>query len=119
MVNLSWTPELEKMWRSRLEVMQNSGPFRGFIDNLSNIEIQDAFILALDEIERLRDEEAFDDEECDGTPFALPAYWRGHDQTVASLCQELNKILDGKDDGRGVANEPWESVRRRLLKIST
>ena len=58
-----------------------------------------------------------DNPDCDGTDYAHPAYWRGHDQTVSSLCQQINKILDGQDDGRGVANEPWESVRRRLLKI--
>ena len=44
-----------------------------------------------------------------------PAWWRGNDAAVAILCQKIHAILDGKDDGRGVANEPWESTRRRLL----
>lgn len=58
-----------------------------------------------------------DDIVLDGTPFALPAYWRGNDQAVAALCQLINQILDCKDDGRGVANEPWESTRHRLLEL--
>jgi hypothetical protein len=59
-----------------------------------------------------------DDVELDGTPFAHPAYWRGSDQAVASLCQLINQILDGRDNGHGVANEPWESTRRRLLSLA-
>ena len=55
----------------------------------------------------------------DGTDYAHPAYWRGHDAACLSLCQIINQILDGKDNGHGVANEPWESTRRRLLKLMT
>jgi hypothetical protein len=44
-----------------------------------------------------------------------PAWWRGHDEACTILCQKVHAILDGKDTGRGVANEPWESTRRRLL----
>lgn len=58
-----------------------------------------------------------DTPECDGTDFAHPAWWRGHSQSIASLCQRINEILDGKDDGSGVSSEPWESTRRRLLEL--
>jgi len=44
-----------------------------------------------------------------------PAWWRGHDEACTILCQKVHAILDGRDSGRGVANEPWESTRRRLL----
>ena len=46
-----------------------------------------------------------------------PAWWRGHDEACTILCQKVNAILDGNDDGRGVANDPWESTRRRLLAL--
>jgi hypothetical protein len=59
-----------------------------------------------------------DDPEADGTDFAHPAYWRGHDQATYILCQMINEILDGKDDGAGVSREPWESTRRRLLELA-
>ncbi len=63
------------------------------------------------ESHRLR---ALDDPEFDGTDFAHPAWWRGHDDTVASMSERVSRILDGLDDGRGTANEPWQSVRTRL-----
>ncbi len=59
-----------------------------------------------------------DEKELNGAPFAHPAYWRGQDDAIAAICLKINQILDGKDDGRGVANEPWESVRRRLLNLT-
>ncbi len=56
--------------------------------------------------------------DADGTDAAHPAWWRGNSAGVASLCQIINGILDGKDDGSGVASEPWEATRRRLLAIA-
>lgn len=53
----------------------------------------------------------------DATDYAYPAWWRGHDQTCAIFCRLVNDILDGKDVGRGVSNEPWEQVRCRLLEL--
>lgn len=55
--------------------------------------------------------------EMDATDFAHPAWWRGHEHTVNALCQKINQILDGQDDGKGISSEPWESVRRKLLDI--
>lgn len=59
----------------------------------------------------------WDDPMTDGTDFAHPAWWRGHDHAVAVFCQKVTDILDGKDCGAGVANAPWESVRRKLLVL--
>ncbi len=58
-----------------------------------------------------------DDTRLDGTQLASPAYWRGQNKAIATMCYMINKILDGRDDGTGIAQEPWESVRRRLLKV--
>lgn len=59
---------------------------------------------------------AIDDPEFDGTDFAHPAWWRGHEHTIAVTCQKVNEILDGKDDGAGENLEgPWRELRRRLL----
>jgi hypothetical protein len=43
------------MWRARIEALQGSSSFRSFIQKLTDLEIQDAFLLALNEIKRLRD----------------------------------------------------------------
>lgn len=59
-----------------------------------------------------------DDPELDCTDGAHPAWWRGHDHTTIVFCKKVNEILDGKDDGHGVSNEPWESTRRRLLALA-
>ena len=53
----------------------------------------------------------------DGTDYAHPAWWRGNDAGVVAICRMVNDILDGKDDGAGVANEPWESTRRRIAGL--
>lgn len=58
-----------------------------------------------------------DDPAFDGTDLAHPAWWRGHDHTIAVVCQKLTEMLDGRDSGAGVANEPWEGVRRRILDL--
>jgi hypothetical protein len=58
-----------------------------------------------------------DNPELDGTPFESPAYFRGQQKCVETICYLINRILDGNDDGRGVSNEPWESTRRRLLEL--
>lgn len=57
--------------------------------------------------------------ELDSTDCAHPAWWRGHDHTVKVMCEKINLILDGKDNGAGVSNEPWESTRRRMLNLAS
>lgn len=41
----------------------------------------------------------------------------GYDQGSAECMASVQEILDGKDRGDGVANEPWESIRRRLIAL--
>ena len=55
-----------------------------------------------------------DDPELDATDGAHPAWWRGHDHAVKAICQKINEIFDGEDNGEGASSEPWESVRRKL-----
>lgn len=40
-----------------------------------------------------------------------------YDYAVAQHCRATLDILDGKDTGAGAANEPWASVRIRLLEL--
>lgn len=40
-----------------------------------------------------------------------------YDYAVASHCAAVLDILDGKDTGAGACNEPWASVRLRLLNL--
>lgn len=58
-----------------------------------------------------------DNPELDGTDAAHPAWWRGHEVSVYTLCQKVMDILNGKDDGSGAASDPWETVRRRLIAV--
>lgn len=62
----------------------------------------------------VREALASSDPELDGTDFAHPAWWRGHNNGSLGMIAAVTRILDGKDDGKGVANEPWQSVRTRL-----
>lgn len=55
--------------------------------------------------------------ENDVTDAAHPAWWRGCNYGTNSIIREVTKILDGLDGGQGVANDPWETVRRRLLAL--
>ena len=58
-----------------------------------------------------------DDPGTDGTDYAHPAWWRGHDQTTFAFCQLVIEILEGRDAGHGFGHQPWEGVRRRLLSL--
>lgn len=44
--------------------------------------------------------------------------YEAYDYGCTSIMDAVTKILDGKDAGLGTANEPWESLRRRLLSLS-
>jgi len=53
----SWTKEIEDMWVARLEQMENEKqPFREFIIHMSNHEWKGGFKLAIQEIQRLREQ---------------------------------------------------------------
>ena len=54
----------------------------------------------------------------DNIDAAHPAFWRGQLSGVNRVCERIEDILDGKDDGRGVfGDERLEKVRRSLLGI--
>lgn len=57
-----------------------------------------------------------DNPEYDATDFAHPAFWRGQDYAVNSLCLAINNILDGKGI-HGIAQEPWEATRKRIQSL--
>ena len=40
-----------------------------------------------------------------------------YDYGCASAHSAITNVLNGKDTGEGVKNEPWESVRRSLLEL--
>lgn len=42
---------------------------------------------------------------------------RGYDYGCLASNVAVARIIDGTDTGEGVANEPWESLRRRLLQV--
>src|SRR5262245_18146283 len=58
-----------------------------------------------------------DDPVLDSTNSAHSAWWRGIDCGIDQCLEAVAKTLDGTDDGTGVAPEPWESIRRRLLDL--
>ena len=72
-LNATWTPEFEAVWRVRLEKMGNQ--CRPFVNKVTELEIHEAFILALNEIERLRNR--YEPRQIDNSNHALddvPAY---------------------------------------------
>lgn len=71
---------------------------------------QRAFIA---EIERL----CGDNETTDGNDAAHPLYRRGSDATFSAMSEQLRKILDGEDDCSGACQEPWDTLRHRVLRL--
>lgn len=69
--------------------------------------------------ENIRDDArlTLDDPSLDATDFAHPAWWRGEEYAIRQICAKISNILDGKDKGTGVYQEPFESLRRRLLRL--
>ena len=53
-MQVKWTSELELVWRNRLRESKGDNPFHAYIQCLIDDEIEIAFSLALDELERLR-----------------------------------------------------------------
>lgn len=49
--------------------------------------------------------------------YNISSYERGHADAVEFICRLANHVLDGKDDGKNTAKEPWQSLRKRLLEI--
>jgi hypothetical protein len=42
---------------------------------------------------------------------------QAYDYGCASAEAAVRNVLDGKDKGHGMANEPWQSLRKRLLGL--
>ncbi|CAB4140596.1 hypothetical protein UFOVP398_54 [uncultured Caudovirales phage] len=66
-----------------------------------------------EQVKRLKQEQI----ETDGTDFAHREWWRGYDDAFNHTCLDLQEMLDGKDNGVGTCNEPWETLRRRVLAL--
>lgn len=58
-----------------------------------------------------------DDPVMDGTDFAHPAWWRGHEYSFTRSCKEINDILDGTKANVGTSVQPWQQLRQRLYDI--
>ena len=67
--------------------------------------------------DRLAELSEQDDTDRDCTDAAHQAWWRGETYGFAEAMRAIEKILNCEHDGHGVANEPWEPVRRRLLEL--
>lgn len=60
----------------------------------------------------------WDDDILDGTDGAHPAWWRGHDDTIASVVQQINKLLDGKNGEKfGKSTQPYHRLYRRIYRL--
>ena len=55
-----------------------------------------------------------DNPNLDCTDWAHPAWWRGNDAGVASVCKMLHEIIDGKYPTGTVGYEPLEKLRWRI-----
>jgi hypothetical protein len=60
---------------------------------------------------------AGDDPKCDDTPFSHPAYERGKENAYKTLTWLIHRLLDGTQPDIGTANEPWGSLRSRLIEL--
>lgn len=53
--------------------------------------------------------------------FILDAATKGelaaYEYAVQNMCVAVRKILNGKDTGHGICNEPWQSLRVQLLEL--
>lgn len=47
----------------------------------------------------------------------LAAYHMGIVEGGKAICFAVNELLNGNDDGSCLSPEPWESTRRRLLRL--
>lgn len=116
-------PLIDKNYKSCLNHAADLNEELGKIAELVGINgslfNRDDLIDAVKKLAASLKQETPDNSELDATDGAHPAWWRGHDHATKVFCQKVNEILDGKDDGSGVASEPWESTRRRLLKQET
>ena len=62
-----------------------------------------------------------DDPEADGTDFAHPAWWRGHEQSTEMMIYHVNQILDdiikGQQPSGTYGNANMNKLRERLYNL--
>lgn len=58
-----------------------------------------------------------DNPQWDCTDAAHPAWWRGEKWGVYKAAELIADILSGKDTGKGVMNEPLETMRRSVFEL--
>ena len=97
-----------KPWRDRVTMIDGKPDTYSWHDAVTQMEAE------IDELRAALAQQQ-DNPELDGSDWSHPAWWRGHDHTTTMFCKKVNDILDGKDDGAGVGNPPWETLRRRLI----
>lgn len=57
-----------------------------------------------------------DEPDLDGTDFAHPAWWRGHDSCAQQIVAMLERTIKGDDNGSGVIGSAGlERIRRWIL----
>lgn len=60
----------------------------------------------------------WDRDTLDGTDGAHPAWWRGHDDTIASVVKQINLLLDGKSTEKfGTSTQPYHRLYRRIYRL--
>lgn len=61
----------------------------------------------------------YDNPAADCTDLAHPAWWRGHDHTVDSMCSIINDLIKNPERYEGgVSREPWQSTKERLIELA-
>ncbi len=58
-----------------------------------------------------------DDPQWDTTDAAHPAWWRGEQYSAYMASKLVENILTGRDNGKGVMNEPLETMRRSVIAL--
>lgn len=58
-----------------------------------------------------------DDKKLDGTDYAHPAWWRGHDSGCDGIVLALNDVLDGKKKGGIFGSPSLQKLRERIENI--
>lgn len=63
--------------------------------------------------------------DADGTDFAHPAWWRGHEMTTIELCSIIEELIVNfslekeQEILRGQSNEPWNTTKRLIILMTS
>jgi len=64
-----------------------------------------------------KQKEYWDDSQLDATDAAHPAWWRGENYGCYMSAKLIANILSGKETGKGIMNEPVETMRKSVIKL--